>query len=537
MLYLRLFVLLFSILIMGEEILYNELSWQFLFLLSLLVFLNIFFWYLDKLQYRLSTLVISLSFLLLTNLIHIVGSNIWTHGLYAVVLICLAIQFKNQKILFFNTITISSFYVLIEYFFIRHESIQAIFYDMILFFLIALISFELVIEDYSNKDYLTGLYNFKGFLKVIEKIWNKGPKQFHVVFIDFINFKGLNEKHGAQEGDDILRLVARTLKRRLGNGAILSRYEGDCFVVGFHGDYETTKSKIDHALQTIPLTRIENTPLRYTLSCATYPDDAKDLYQLTQIAEHRIEIEKKILHEKEEQMKYRVETLSAIGQLAAGLAHEIRNPLTSVRGLIQLSAEENLNFKKWEKIILPEIDRMNELLTDFLHLAQNRPAKKQKWNINEIIQDVYSLLQPKALLLGHEIELKQKNNSSYFINADKQQMQQVFINLIQNALEAIQHPKGSIKISFQQSGDEVSISIADNGKGIPPEKIHHIFEPFYTTKEEGTGLGLAICHRIVTDHQGTIKVYSKINQGTTFTITLPIAEKIVENDNDNLVEI
>ncbi len=520
MLYLRLFVLLFSILITGDHYLKQEVNWSFFLLISLLVVLNLFFGMLDSLQFRLSNTLISLTFLVLTNAIHFVGGNIWTHGLYAVVLICLAIQFKNQRFLFINTILISTIYFFIEWLVFKHEGVQAIFYDVILFFLIALISFELVIEDYSNKDYLTGLYNFKGFLKAIEKIWNKGTKQFHIVFIDFINFKGLNEKHGAKEGDDILRLVAKTLKRKLGSEAVLSRYEGDCFVVGFSGNYDSTKSKIDTALQSISLTGIENTPLRYTLSCASYPNDAKDLNQLTQIAEQRIDIEKKLIHEKEEQMKSRVETLSAIGQLAAGLAHEIRNPLTSVRGLIQLSAEENLDFKKWEKIILPEIDRMNELLTDFLHLAQNRPAKKQEWNIKEILQDVEALLQPKALLLGHEIEFDY-NNCGAVIYVDKQQMQQVFINLIQNAFEAIQESKGKIKLTCKEVKEELQINIQDNGKGIPPEKLHHIFEPFYTTKEEGTGLGLAICHRIVTDHHGTIKVHSKINQGTKFTVSFP----------------
>lgn len=219
-------------------------------------------------------------------------------------------------------------------------------------------------------------------------------------------------------------------------------------------------------------------------------------------------------------MKKRMEGLSVIGQLAAGLAHEIRNPLTAVRGFIQLSAKESESLKQWENIIVAELDRVNQLVNDFLHLAQNRPVAKKEWLVQQVLEDVIILLQTKALLLGHEIQVETLD-CKYPIYVDKQQFQQVFINIIQNALDALPKEGGTVKIYCRDDLDHIHICIEDNGQGIPKDKLKQIFEPFYTTKEEGTGLGLPICYRIVKENQGEIQVTSEIGVGTTFTISLP----------------
>ncbi|MCL5780828.1 MAG: ATP-binding protein [Firmicutes bacterium] len=216
----------------------------------------------------------------------------------------------------------------------------------------------------------------------------------------------------------------------------------------------------------------------------------------------------------------RFATLSAVGELAAGAAHEIRNPLTTVRGFMQLLRE------KWPdhrlsglcELATEELDRINVIVDNMLQLAKKENIEWKVFDINEIISEIWELYTCSGSAKG----------ISYFKNLEKgispvsgncQQIKQVLLNLIQNAEKACSK-KDTISIKTYQHNGQVCIEISDTGRGISPEHIDKVFHPFYTTDPSGTGMGLAICNRIISDHNGSIKIKSRPGVGSTFTIYL-----------------
>jgi two-component system sensor histidine kinase PilS (NtrC family) len=242
--------------------------------------------------------------------------------------------------------------------------------------------------------------------------------------------------------------------------------------------------------------------------------------------------------EMEEQMK-RVDKMAAVGVLAAGMAHEIRNPLASLSGSIQmLKSELSLDHHQQHlmDITLRESERLNALITDFLLFAQPPQTHKILYPIEKIIDETIELfLHSPSFHDGIRI-LRPSSNGDIQTSIDPDQMRQVFWNLFNNAAQAmsnggeiqVQLRKGNVGIgtrfplSSQLRGREwVKISITDSGNGIAPEEKEKIFEPFFTTKENGTGLGLSIVHKIIENHNGLITVESELGRGSTFTIFIP----------------
>ena len=166
-------------------------------------------------------------------------------------------------------------------------------------------------------------------------------------------------------------------------------------------------SDLRHALEAIESVfselREERSFIHFCWATASYPREAQSAAELLRLAEHRLSIEQRRIRHEEEERQRHLEKLSAIGQLAAGLAHEIRNPLTSIRGFIQISMMESEEMKKWESIILPEIDRINDLLKQFLDLSDTRPSQFVRFELDGLIADVLRLLEPKAILDGHQL--------------------------------------------------------------------------------------------------------------------------------------
>ncbi|MBN3554126.1 PAS domain-containing protein [Fictibacillus nanhaiensis] len=223
---------------------------------------------------------------------------------------------------------------------------------------------------------------------------------------------------------------------------------------------------------------------------------------------------------KTEEILLKSEKVSLIGDLAAGIAHEIRNPLTSIAGLVQLinesDHEKNTFFKD---IILTEINRINFIVSELMVLAKPHAVYFSWFNIVDSIQNVIDLMQPEANLRNVIISFEKANMP--LVYGEKNQLTQVIINMIKNAMEALPDG-GEISLAATSVDGHVVLSVKDNGLGMTEEQQKRIGEPFYTTKFNGTGLGLMVCFKIIQNHGGSIVVDSKLNEGTSFMITLPV---------------
>jgi len=224
----------------------------------------------------------------------------------------------------------------------------------------------------------------------------------------------------------------------------------------------------------------------------------------------------------EERIK-RSEHLASLGRIAAGIAHEIRNPLASISGSLELlrtaqglDAED----RKLMEIALREIERLNGLITDFLDYARPRPPRLEPIDLGQEIHvlagAIAGLMTGETAPTVHVAEAR----PGLWVQADRDQLSGLLWNMLRNSAEAGEQRRVEIRVG-EHDDAHLFLAVSDRGAGIDPEQLPHIFEPFFTTKEKGTGLGLATVHRIVQDHGGTIEVSSAAGQGTTFTISLP----------------
>lgn len=216
------------------------------------------------------------------------------------------------------------------------------------------------------------------------------------------------------------------------------------------------------------------------------------------------------------------ERFRLISEMAAGTAHEIRNPLTSVKGFLQL-LDTSLNGskeKEYINIMLEEIEQISQVIKEFMSLGTQKISKSRKFQLSVLIKDLIKFIKSEALL--REVEISLNIISDYtFVYGEKEQIKQVFLNLLQNALHSIGN-KGFIHISVSTYDQEIYINVVDSGAGILPQNLSKIFDPFFTTKDNGTGLGLSLSKKIIHDHGGDITVSSKPDQGTAFTVKLPL---------------
>lgn len=223
--------------------------------------------------------------------------------------------------------------------------------------------------------------------------------------------------------------------------------------------------------------------------------------------------------------------LAAMGELALGVAHEIRNPLGSIKGLASLAKNEAVDTDKRNKyldVVIKEVDRLERVSNELLDFARRQDLEHNPIDINEIIRQIVFLWDLKASLYNIRLSMDLQDKLPP-IYGDEQKLRQAFTNLGRNALQAIGED-GSIQIKTFLDKDWVVVKIADTGDGIPPNALHKIFDPYYSTKEKGSGLGLSLVHQIVSGHGGRIEVDSKYGEGTTFTVKLPIERglKILE---------
>jgi signal transduction histidine kinase len=218
--------------------------------------------------------------------------------------------------------------------------------------------------------------------------------------------------------------------------------------------------------------------------------------------------------------------MASIGQLSAGIAHELNNPLTSILGFSNMLLEKEVpsDLKEELQIISSEAARAARILKGLLTFVRKNDAQKTLVNINRILESVLELRAYEQKVNNIQLHT-QFDPDLPEIMADQFQMQQVFLNIVINSeyfmLEA--HKQGNLTVSTKKTGDIIRIIFTDDGPGITPENLTRVFDPFYTTKEvgKGTGLGLSICHGIVSAHNGRIYVESKFGEGASFIVELP----------------
>ncbi len=217
----------------------------------------------------------------------------------------------------------------------------------------------------------------------------------------------------------------------------------------------------------------------------------------------------------EEEMA-RLERLNLIGEMAAGIGHEIRNPMTTVRGFLQLlgGKKECAQFNRYYELMIEELDRANSIITEFLSLAKKKTLSKKAQNLNPIVGALLPLIQADATRAEKYVKTTLGDTPDLLL--DEKEIRQLILNLVRNGLEAMS-PGGYINIRTYLNGKNVVLAVDDQGKGIDPEVLEKIGTPFFTTKDSGTGLGLAVCYSIAARHEATIEVETS-PRGTTFYI-------------------
>jgi signal transduction histidine kinase len=227
--------------------------------------------------------------------------------------------------------------------------------------------------------------------------------------------------------------------------------------------------------------------------------------------------------------------LAALGMLAAGVAHEIRNPLVSVRTFIQLLPERlaDEEFRTdFRELALGEIERICALINDLLAFSRPAPADREPTDLNELVEQITRLLDAEARKRDVTVSLHSEVDLPKVV-VDEAQVKQVLMNVVLNALQAC-GSHGSVEIPTRSEGDRghpsCSVTVADSGAGIPPEHAEQIFDPFFTTKDAGSGLGLFIVRQIVTEHGGHITTAARPEGGTAFTIHFPLHRRLADAD-------
>jgi len=221
-----------------------------------------------------------------------------------------------------------------------------------------------------------------------------------------------------------------------------------------------------------------------------------------------------------EELLRKSDKLSVVGQLAAGVAHEVRNPLTVLKGFAQILRSEDRTNRYFE-LMLSEVERIESIIDEFLMLAKPQMAKFYEADLNVLTAEVASLMVTKAIMSGVQIQLRLPSEPNAIL-CDANQIKQMLVNLMQNAIESMGNG-GKLRVGLERrDGASVTLTVEDEGCGIPEDRLSKLGEPFYSSKEKGTGLGLMISYQIIQKHRGRVKVTSRVNEGTCFEIAFPI---------------
>lgn len=237
------------------------------------------------------------------------------------------------------------------------------------------------------------------------------------------------------------------------------------------------------------------------------------LWVVTDITE-RLHLEKEMA---------RLGRLDLIGEMAAGIAHEIRNPMTTVRGFLQIMKSrsnhaETRDYQDFFDLMISELDRANSIITEFLTLSKNQTVELKMDNLNVLLETLFPLIQADAFNHKNDVQMELEEIPNLMF--DQREIRQMILNLARNGLDAMQ-PGGILNLRTLRIGEEVILEVQDQGSGIEPEVLEKLGNPFFTTKEDGTGLGLAVCFRIAEKHKARISIKTS-SEGTIFGVHFPI---------------
>jgi hypothetical protein len=271
--------------------------------------------------------------------------------------------------------------------------------------------------------------------------------------------------------------------------------------------------------------------LDVTVSFSRRNDEIGDLgrnfnYMMQQLRESRMEIE--TMHRT--QMS-RAEHLATLGELATGLAHEIRNPLAGIAGVFEIISRDlpaASPARAMVKDVRQEINQINRILTDLLETARPHPPRMMRSNLNTTVEHAVMLARQQVLSQPIKIELQQAPDLAE-VEHDSDQIHQLLLNLLLNAVQAIEGA-GTVRVEIGSRENCARVTVSDTGRGIPEERLPQIFRPFYTTRGNGTGLGLSLVRRIVDEHHGRISVTSVVGEGSVFEVLLPFSAPAVQTE-------
>ncbi|HEX9779863.1 MAG TPA: ATP-binding protein, partial [bacterium] len=219
--------------------------------------------------------------------------------------------------------------------------------------------------------------------------------------------------------------------------------------------------------------------------------------------------------------------MKAVGTLAAGLAHEIRNPLSSIKTFVEHleSRKSDPEFiAKFQRVVGAEVERINHIVQELLEFAKPQPPRLERVDLPKVIDETLDLMNNE--LLKRHVEVHRQYGSAAPISGDPQKLRQVFLNLFLNGLEAMNGAGGKLEIGIRSEGTALQVSVRDSGQGIAEKDLPHVREPFFSSKPNGTGLGLAVVEGIIRDHGGKVKINSQPGQGTEVQICLPLKNQL-----------
>ncbi|SEO64725.1 ATP-binding protein [Paenibacillus sp. OV219] len=380
-------------------------------------------------------------------------------------------------------------------------------------------SLEQLNDELLKKDVLTGLLNYHAFRRALSKM--KEHSEFGLIIMSCQDLRVINFKHGYEQANSSLKDIAVQLERHF-NPAIVSRYGGSEFAIAM--TYADAPSAEEHIKQVIDRIMKQSSELDIIYAYAF--SNGCTTEETIENVEKQLFLQKKEIWMKRDEHFFRADKLKVIGELAAGMAHEIRNPLTTIKGFLQLAYQNDYKeFERYHPLIMDEITRVSELTSEFLQFSRPNLSQMKVESVQSCIERAISIMGTEIERRGHHLSAEYPEALLY-VKVDKDKIVQVLVNLFKNSIDAMDD-LGQIGVKVYELDKQACIELSDTGTGMSEATKEKLFEPFYTTKGHGTGLGLAISHKIVQDHGGRMDVKETSAKGTVFMIMLPLVFKSV----------